>query len=81
MFMFKEFGMTKETEPDLAIIEVGQEYLDFQLERFRREIMHYDAIKQGLAEPERCEKCDFCKATKVLKKPITMEDLSFDYPD
>lgn len=27
----------------------------------------YSAIKMGLLEPTRCEKCDWCKATKVLK--------------
>lgn len=74
-------AVTKETEPDLAIIEVGQEYLDVQLERFRRDIRRYDAMRQGVIEPERCEHCDYCKATKVLKKPISMEDLNFDYSD
>lgn len=71
-------AVTKEKEPDIAIIEVGQEYLDFQLERFRRQVQYFDAVKQGAVEPERCEKCDYCKATKVLTQPITMEDLNFD---
>ena len=71
-------AVTKEKEPDIAIIEVGQEYLDFQLERFRRQVQYFDAVKQGAVEPERCEKCDYCKATKVLTQPITMEDLNFN---
>jgi hypothetical protein len=34
----------------------------------------YDAIKQGVIEPERCGKCDYCKRTKVLKKPTDSEE-------
>lgn len=29
----------------------------------------YDAIKQGIIEPERCEKCEYCRKTKVLEVP------------
>lgn len=71
-------AVTKEKEPDLAVVEVGQECLDFQLARVKKIIQRYDAIKQGLIEPERCEHCDYCKATKVLTKPITWEELCFD---
>lgn len=72
-------AVTKEKEPDLAIVEVGQEYLDFQLERFRKQVQFFDAVKKGAVEPERCEKCDYCKATKVLTQPVTLEELNFDY--
>ena len=71
-------AVTKEREPDIEIVEIGQEFLDFQLDRFRKNVQRFDAIKQGVIEPERCEKCDWCKATKVLTKPITLEDLNFD---
>jgi hypothetical protein len=69
---------TKEKEPDIAIIEVPQEYLDIELKRFEDNVMMYDAIKGGFAEPERCEHCDYCKMTKVLKEPISLEELN-DY--
>ena len=74
-------AVTKEKEPDIAVIEVGQEYLDFQLDRLRKSIQLYDAIKQGLIEPERCERCDYCKATKILRQPMTLEELDYDNPD
>lgn len=74
-------AVTKEKEPDIAIVEIDQEYLDFQLVRFRKNVQRFDAIKQGLIEPERCEHCDWCKATKVLTQPITMEDLIYDDTD
>jgi hypothetical protein len=71
-------GITKEKEPDLAIIEVPQSYLDVCLEDFKHNIMHFDAIKKGIIEPERCEHCNYCKATKVLKSVIDLEELDFE---
>ena len=32
-------------------------------------------VKSGEVEPFRCEKCDYCKATKVLKGAISYMDL------
>lgn len=74
-------AVTKEKEPDIAIVEIDQEYLDFQLVRFRKNVQLFDAIKQGLIEPERCEKCDYCKSTKILRQPMTLEELDYDNPD
>jgi hypothetical protein len=69
---------TKEKEPDIAIFEVPQSYLDIELQRFKDNVLEYDAIKKGLVKPERCEHCDFCKITKVLKDVISLEELD-DY--
>ena len=68
-------AVTKEKEPDLAVIEIPQAYLEIELENFAKNVIKYDAIKKGLIEPERCEHCDYCKSTKVLKNPIKMEEL------
>lgn len=68
-------AVTKEKEPDLAVIEIPQAYLEIELENFEKNVIKYDAIKKGLIEPERCEHCDYCKSTKVLKNPIKMEEL------
>ena len=27
----------------------------------------YDAIKRGEVQPKRCEHCDYCKETKIIK--------------
>lgn len=69
---------TKEKEPDLNIIRIPQSYLDVELERFKKNVMLYDAIKKGLIEPERCEHCDFCKATKVLTESVSLESLDYE---
>jgi hypothetical protein len=71
-------GATKEKEPDIDIIEIPQPYLDVELERFKENIIRYDGIKKGFFQPRRCEKCDYCKQTKVLTAPRSMEVLKFE---
>lgn len=71
-------AVTKEKEPDLAVIEIPQELLDIELEHFKSKVQFFDGIKQGIFEPERCEHCDYCKSTKVLTAPITLEELNFE---
>ena len=36
-------------------------------------------VKRGEIAPERCEKCAYCRATKKLTKPITLEELDMEY--
>lgn len=67
---------TKEPTTDIAIIEIPQELMDYELERFSGEAMYFDGIKKGLFEPERCGKCDHCKNTKVLTEVMSLEDLN-----
>lgn len=69
---------TKEKVTDLDIIELDQSALDFALERFKRDVEYFDAIKKGAVEPIRCEKCDYCKQTKVLKEPTSSNEFYFD---
>lgn len=69
---------TKEFEPDIDIVQIPQEFLDYELEQFCEDIQLYDAIKKGLIEPERCERCDFCKKTKVLKEPRMLGVLDYE---
>lgn len=65
---------TKEKVPDLDIIHFSPEMLCLALDRFKRDVEAFDAIKKGIIEPERCEKCDWCKETKVLTEPNDSED-------
>ena len=71
-------GTKEKSGPDKAIIEIPQSYLDVELGRFRKNVQFYDAIKKGLIEPDRCEHCAYCKATKVLTKPISLEELDYE---
>ena len=70
---------TKENEPDLEIFSVPQEILDFELEKAKQALPRIDAIKRGLIEPERCGRCEYCRATKVLHRVITWEELNENY--
>ena len=65
---------TKEKVTDIDIIHISQDMLDFELEQFKKKVQLYDAIKKGIIEPNRCEKCDYCKQTKILTEPTESED-------
>jgi hypothetical protein len=65
---------TKEKVTDIDIVEINQKFLDFALERFKSEAPMFDAIKKGIIEPDRCEKCEYCKITKVLTAPTEAEE-------
>ena len=69
-------GATKEKpEPDMALFEIKQPDLDFALENVEENIERYQKIKHGLEPPNRCEKCNYCKATKVLKSVIDYKEM------
>ena len=68
---------TKEKEPNIDVIHIGQLYLDYAMEHFEEKVALYDAIKKGILEPERCEKCEYCKRTKILTAPTEAEEYYF----
>ncbi len=63
-------GATKEKEPDLAIISIPQDRLDYCLEIVADNVRRFADIKAGLIKPTRCERCDWCKQTKKLTEVI-----------
>ena len=65
---------TKEKEPDIDIIHIKQSLLDAGLERFKRNAGRFDAIKKDIVPAFRCEKCEYCKSTKVLEEPTESDD-------
>ena len=67
---------TKETEPDIRIIQVTQNYLDEALELVRANIGRVLTVKNGEDEPDRCDVCDCCKHNRVLRCPISIMDLT-----
>lgn len=68
---------TKEKVTDIDIIEIDQMTMDCQLDMVKAEIARFDAMKNGIIEPDRCGKCDFCKMTKVLTAPTKAEEYYF----
>ena len=69
---------TKEKVTDLDIVQIDQKMLDYSLDRFKRDVEYFDAVKKGVIEPIRCEKCEYCKNTKVLKEPTSSEEFYLD---
>ena len=62
---------TKETVTDFNLLEVDNERLDAIMQQLViPNIVIFDNIKKGQIEATRCEKCDYCKSTKVLDKII-----------
>ena len=59
-------GTKEKPEPDLALLSIPQDRLDFQLNQVKQNAPRFADIKKGLIEPVRCERCDYCKSTKVL---------------
>lgn len=68
-------GATKQKEPDLAILSIPQEKLDIALNIVKAHIARFDEVKRGFAEPIRCERCDYCKRTKVLSEIVSYEEI------
>ena len=66
-------AVTKEKIPDVKVIEIPQHILDAALQMVEAKIERFDLIKTGQVEPIRCESCDYCKRTKVLKAPEVYE--------
>ena len=70
--------VTKEDPPDIAVIEIPQKTLDYELQRLIDKLPYFDAIRQGIIEAPRCECCSFCRKTKQLKEPVPLESF-IDY--
>lgn len=66
-------AVTKERVPDIKVIQIPQHILDTAYRLVEAKIDRFDLIKSGEVEPIRCEKCDYCKATKKLKEPEIYE--------
>lgn len=65
--------ITKQDPPDIEIIEIEQHTLDAEIEVLLDKLPYFDAIRDGVIEPERCEKCAYCRATKVITEPKTLD--------
>lgn len=57
----------KGKEPSIDLIQIPQWLMDDCINDIESNVKRIVELKEGKAEPIRCEKCDYCKATKVLK--------------
>lgn len=68
-------AVSKEDEPDIAVIWIDQETLDRALTEVKSNVGNITMLKNGDVEPIRCEKCSFCRKTKKLTKAIHYSEI------
>ena len=68
-------AVTKERVPDIKLIQIPQHVLDTALALVEAKIDEFDLVKMGEVEPKRCEKCEWCKSTKLLAVPDIYQPL------
>ena len=63
---------TKEKPAHLAVGQISQWNIDKAMDIVRENIVHFQKIKAGETEADRCEDygCDFCTSTKIITEPI-----------
>ena len=66
-------AVTKEKVPDVKLIHIPDAVLDVAFKIVESKIERFDLIKHGDVEPIRCERCDYCKSTKILTGPEEYE--------
>lgn len=65
-------AVTKHTVPDVQWVRFdSQEMLDDQIEEVRRNLPAIIDWKTGEKTPPRCEECNYCKATKQIRHPLS----------
>lgn len=68
-------AVTKEDPPDKAVINFDSDRLKAELEEIKLNMPDILVVKDGKQEPERCEKCAYCRETKQIKKFIHFSEL------
>lgn len=67
-------ALSKQVPCDIDLLQVPQDRLDEAIARVTPEALdRIAALKAGEAEPERCGRCDWCRMTKVIRKPRILE--------
>lgn len=67
---------TKEASPDLAALYISDADLSAKLAEVEDRAPRYQAIKEDREQPRRCERCDYCKATRKLTAIRNYKDLA-----
>ena len=66
---------SKEKVTDKEIIWVPTDLMNDRLIEVEENMSKLKALKSGEIEPVRCENCDYCISTKMIKGPISLYDL------
>lgn len=66
--------ITKENPPDLRLVQIEQERLDAELAWLEQMMPKFDAIKSRAIDAPRCEKCAWCRGSRILTGPVLLGD-------
>lgn len=67
--------VTKDDSPEICVVNIDQQTLDHALNEIEMNMPNVLMVRSGEVEPIRCEKCDYCRATRKLEGAISMYDL------
>ena len=68
-------ALSKEDEPDKAIIRIEDDILEEKLKEFADYIPRINAIKSGVVEPEHCGCCPCCRKYNKLNRVVSYKEL------
>lgn len=68
-------AVTKQNPPDKMVLYFKEEDYQYGLKIVEENIKRVLDVKNGLIEPQRCEHCAYCRATKKLTKAIHYSEL------
>jgi hypothetical protein len=68
-------ALSKEEEPDKAIINIPNDILANKLEKVVEKSMRFDLIKKGIIEPRGCGVCPICRKYKKLDKVLNYKEV------
>lgn len=68
-------AVTKEAPPDISVLHFDHSRFDFEREYVEMMLSSIIDAKEGRKTAQRCEKCDYCRATKKLERTFEIEYL------
>jgi hypothetical protein len=71
-------AVTKENPPNKVVLHFDYTRFDFEYDYIETMIERILRVKAGDAKPERCEKCDYCRSTKLLGNTMEIGELLYD---
>ena len=73
-------GVSKQDPPDKEVILLDDPTRwEYELEEIARRIPHIQRLKEGAENPRRCGQCEYCRATKQIRRIKSYTDLMPDY--
>lgn len=67
--------ISKQEEPEILVVGIDDDALRAALGEIKENIEKVLAVKNGEVEPVRCEHCDYCKRTRILRGAIHYSEL------